>query len=253
VLAGSRIITAGAGMAVAAVFAIFGGLAITAIIVSVMTVGHNFAIDYVFYREVGARFLADGSYYLPHQLAGPYHVTIMVDVLYPPAALALFVPFTFIPAILWWAVPLGMLGYVVYSYRPGPWTLLAILCLVAWPRVMSAVINGNTDMWVAAGVAGGLRWGWPVALVALKPVFAPFALIGIRNRWTWAIGIALLIVSLPMLSDYITAMRNIQTDPIAYSAGSLPFALIPLVAYVGRRGYIRSKVGPLLSRIDVQS
>jgi hypothetical protein len=207
------------------------GLLVMVVVMGIASRGHDIGIDYQFYRDVGARWLADGTYYLPHQLAGPYEVTLMVDVLYPPAALPLFVPFVWLPAILWWAIPLGILGYVVWSYRPGPWALLAILCLVAWPRTIGAVMFGNTDMWVAAGVAGGLRWGWPIALVALKPVFAPFLLIGIRDWRAWALGLGLLVVSLPMMGDYLTAMLNVQTSPIAYSIGSLPFALIPLVAW----------------------
>jgi hypothetical protein len=230
------------GLLQGAVFAVVGGLAVMAIILSWMIRGGDLAIDYVFYRDVGARFLEDGTYYLPHQLAGPYPVTLMVDVLYPPAALVLFVPFVWLPAVLWWAIPLAVIAYVVWSCHPGPWTWLAILCLVAWPRVMTALIYGNTDLWMAAGIAGGIRWGWPVALLALKPVFAPFALIGIRNRWTWVLGIGLLVVSLPMLADYVTAMRNVQVSPIDYSLGSLPILLIPLVAWCSRcRPVARSK------------
>jgi hypothetical protein len=212
--------------------AVVAGLAVMAILVSLSS-RTDLGIDYGFYRDVGARFLEDGTYYLPHQLAGPYPVTLMVDVLYPPAALLLFVPFVWLPAVLWWAIPLGILGYVVWSYRPGPWTWLTILCLAAWPRTVGAIMFGNTDMWVAAGIAGGLRWGWPVALVALKPVFLPFAVIGIRDRWTWVVGLGLLVVSLPMLADYITAMRNVQTSAIQYSIGSMPFALLPIVASLG--------------------
>jgi hypothetical protein len=219
-------------MARAVVFGIVAGLAVMSVLVSIGSRSDLF-IDYVFYRDVGARWLEDGTYYLPHQLAGPYEVTLMVDVLYPPAALLLFVPFVWLPAVLWWAIPLGILGYVVWSYRPGPWAWLAILCLAAWPRTVGAIMFGNTDMWVAAGIAGGLRWGWPVALVALKPVFLPFAIIGIRNRWTWVVGVGLLVVSLPMLADYVAAMRNVQTSAIQYSIGSMPFALLPIVASLG--------------------
>lgn len=41
----------------------------------------DLGIDYMFYRDVGARWLTDGSFYLAHQLAGPYDIALMVDVL----------------------------------------------------------------------------------------------------------------------------------------------------------------------------
>ena len=48
-----------------------------------------------------------------HQLAGPYDVTLMTDVLYPPSALLLFVPFSILPIVLWWVVPIAITGYSV--------------------------------------------------------------------------------------------------------------------------------------------
>ena len=36
-------------------------------------------MDWEFYRDLGASWLANGSYYQPHQLAGPYVFTTMVD------------------------------------------------------------------------------------------------------------------------------------------------------------------------------
>ena len=42
-------------------------------------------------------------------------------------------------------------------------------------------------------------------------------------------------VSLPMLPDYIVAARNLVVDdPFAYWTVSLPFALLPIVAWAGR-------------------
>jgi len=203
--------------------------------VAITTRGHEAGIDYVFYRDVGAQWLADGSFYAPRQLTGqPYEHLPMSDVIYPPTALVLFVPFVFLPAILWWIIPLAVLAFVVWGYRPSPWAWVGIAFLIAWPRTFGAVLFGNTDMWVAAFVAGGLRWGWPAAFLIIKPTFAPLALVGIRRRSTWIVGIVLVLLTLPMLSDYITAMRNVRFDGFAYAYVSLPFALIPLVAYFGR-------------------
>jgi hypothetical protein len=190
-------------------------------------------LDYRFYRDVGARWIAEGTYYLPHQLAGPYDVTLMQDVLYPPAALLLFVPLVFVPAFVWWAVPITVMGVALHRLRPGPAGLAVAMLLFLWPRASAAYLYGNTDMWVAAGVAGGILWGWPAILVALKPTLAPLSLVGIRSPW-WFVGAAVILaVSLPMLVDYITAMRNLRID-VGYSLGSLPLALIPIVFWVAR-------------------
>jgi hypothetical protein len=209
------------------------GLLVTELVVGVGSAlqSGSIGIDYVFYRDVGAGWLADGTYYRPHQLTGqPYHLRINESVVYPPAALLLFVPLVWTPAIVWWAVPLGALAYVLWGFRLSRWGWLVVAVLCLWPRLQSSVLYGNTDMWVAAGVAAGIRWGWPAALIALKPVFLPLALVGIRHWSTWALGAALLVVSLPLLPAYITVMRTVRFSP-DYSVGSIVFAVLPLVAW----------------------
>ena len=200
------------------------------------TGGWYIGMDYDFYRGVGARWLADGSYYWPHQLAGPYDVRLMVDVLYPPTALVLFVPLVFLPAVVWWLVPAGIIGYALYRWRPGPFAICGMLLLLMWPRAMGAIFHGNTDMWVAAGVAGALLWGWPAAIVALKPTFLPLALLGIRRRAWWVaagLGVVSIIPMLGLWLDYVTAMRNLHIG-WEYSLGSIPIAVLPLVGWLGR-------------------
>ena len=88
------------------------------------------AVDYDLYMEATRRWLAGGPFYEPYQLAGPYPITAG-DILYPPFALVLLVPFTVLPAILWWAIPLAIVGVVVARLRPDPrlWPFLA-LCIV---------------------------------------------------------------------------------------------------------------------------
>lgn len=201
------------------------------------TQGWYIGMDYDFYRGVGARWLADGSYYWPHQLAGPYDVSLMVDVLYPPTALVLFVPLVFLPAVVWWLIPAAILGYALYRWRPDYRAWPVLLLLIMWPRAMGAVFHGNTDMWVAAGVAGALLWGWPAAIVALKPTFLPLALLGIGKRAWWiAVGVGLVnvVLTLPLWLDYVTAMRNLHIS-LDYSLGSIPIVVLPLVAWMARR------------------
>jgi hypothetical protein len=175
-------------------------------------------------------------YYLPHQLTGPYDVTLMADVLYPPTGLLLFVPAAVLPWPLWWA-PAAILVAVAWGWRPAWWGIAIALILLTWPRAHAAFLYGNTDMWVAAAVAGGLRWGWPAVLITIKPTLAPFALIGIRRRSMWlsvaAMG-AFLLLSLPLWLDYISAMSNLRIGS-DYSVGSLPLVLVPVVLWAARQ------------------
>ena len=46
----------------------------------------------------------------------PYDLAPMADVLYPPHALFLFVPLVFVPAIVWWVVPIAVITYAVWRW-----------------------------------------------------------------------------------------------------------------------------------------
>jgi hypothetical protein len=211
-----------------------GALLAVLVIVSAQSV--EWGIDYGFYRDTGARFLEDGVWYLPHQLAGPYDVTLMVDNLYPPSAIALFVPAAVLPSILWWAIPIAVTGYAIHRFRPGPLAIAGMLLLLCWPRAHAAFLFGNTDMWGMAAVAAGLVWGWPAVLLLLKPTFAPLALLGVRHRSWWLAlgGMAVFgLLTLPLWLDYLTAMTNVRASG-DYSLGSLPLLMVPIVARLGR-------------------
>jgi hypothetical protein len=197
-------------------------------------IGPKLGDDYRFYREIGERWVEGHPVYLAHQLAGPYVVTLQVDNLYPPFALLLFVPFVWLPAVLWWAVPLGVLGFLLVNWRPAWWALPVIAVLFAWPKTLSTVLWGNIDMWLAAFVAAGLQWRWPAAFILLKPSLAPFAVIGVRDPRFWITAGILLVVSIPLLSEYVAVMRNLII-PLDYSLGSIPTLLIPVAAWAGRR------------------
>jgi hypothetical protein len=200
----------------------------------------SLGFDYAFYRDIGARFLGGGPVYWPYQLAGPYDFTGQLDNLYPPNALLLFGPAAALPwplaAFLWWAIPLGVIGYAFWRWRPQLPSLAVALFLLSTPKMLSAVVMGNTDLWLTATVAAALLWGWPAVFVLLKPTLAPFMLIGIRRRAWWAaLGVmALTLVMLPLWLDYITAMRNIQISTL-YSWSSVPLLVAPVVAWADRR------------------
>ena len=196
--------------------------------------------DLHYYQFVARRWLDTGIYYTDRQLGGPYEVQTLVDNLYPPHALYLFVPFLYLPDILWWILPLGLIAYVVWWCRPVAWMWPLLALIVLFPKTPNQILYGNTDMWVAAAIAGGVRWAWPSVLVTFKPSLAFFALIGIRARSWWIAAGVLVIASLPFLSlwlDYPTAMTN-SSAKFWYSFGNLPFFVLPIVAFLGstRRG-----------------
>ena len=87
-----------------------------------------------------------------------------------------------------------------------------MLVLLMWPRAESAFIFGNSDMWMAAGIAAGLRWGWPALLLVLKPIFLPLAALG-ANRVSWWVGAGVIVlVSLAMLPLW-SAVRRRHAQP----------------------------------------
>lgn len=198
----------------------------------------SFGYDYSFYLGVGLRWVDMGVYYVPYQLAGPYPFHDMVDNLYPPTALFLFVPAAFTPAITWWLMPAALLTYALRKWRPSPWTWVAIALLMCWPKSYIAWIFGNTEIWVMAAVASGLLWGWPAASIAfLKPVFAPFGVVGIRRRSWWMASAGLAVVSLVMLSmwlDYVAVIANVRMESDLIKFQGLPMLFIPVIAWLGR-------------------
>ena len=217
---------------------IFIGIALSTISLwsEIVTQG---ATDYAFYVRQAERWFAGGGFYELHQLAGIYSPTGGVDNLYPPPALLLFLPFVWLPALLWWAIPLAIVGVTVCSFRPAPSTWPAMAFLAWLPRSESIVIWGNTTMWLVAFVALGLRFGWPSVLVLIKPYFAPFALIGFGRRpWIIAAVVfgAVNVLLLPVWLDYLAAWRNATNWPgLGYSPADFLVISIPLVAWLARR------------------
>ena len=202
-------------------------------------------VDFVLYRDVTARWLGGGPYVEPYQVAGPYEIRAG-DVLYPPVALWLFVPFAVLSSVSWivaaalfWVIPLAATAWVVRVLRPHPvvWPLLA-LC-VANPTTLLKIWTGNPVMWsmaaTALAVVGSSRFAAPFVL--LKPSLAPFALFGIRRR-SWWLGLAVLVaLSLPfgaLWGDWVASVLNSRGGGVLYSALEIPMLLLPLVAWVGR-------------------
>jgi hypothetical protein len=193
-------------------------------------------IDFALYRDVAARWLAGGPFYEPHQLAGPY-VVAHGDILYPPVGLWLFVPFTVLPAFLWWAIPAALTVWAIARVRPRPavWPLMA-LCL-AWPTTPLKIWTGNPVMWAAAAMSVAIVYRWAAPFALLKPSLFPFAAFGIRER-AWWVGLGvLLLLCLPfggLWADWVASVINSRGSGPLYSVLEAPMLLLPLVAWAGR-------------------
>ena len=217
------------------------GVALEAVVLyGIVNDQHAIGLDLPFYKSIAQRWLDSGVYYTDQQLAGPYQVQTEVTNLYPPTALYLFVPFLFLPAILWWVVPLALFGYVIWWCRPAPWSLPILALIMLDPKSLNLILYGNSDLWVAAAIAAGVRWGWPAVLVTFKPSVGIFALIGIRTRAWWIAAAAVALASLPFLAlwiDYPKVTLN-STAGIWYSLPELPYLLLPVIAWLTstRRG-----------------
>jgi hypothetical protein len=205
-----------------------------------------FGVDFRLYQDATARWLASGQFYAPYQLAGPYPISAG-DILYPPVALWLFVPFALdggpvldaLQAVVWWALPLGVVAGVVVALRPRPlaWPLIAF-CLVN-PTTLLKIWTGNPVIWsmaaMALAVVGASRFAAPFVL--LKPSLAPFALFGIRRRSWWAGAAVFVVLCLPfgaMWLDWLTTLRNSQGGGLLYSSLEVFLLLLPLAAWWGR-------------------
>ena len=229
-----------------ALVGVSGGLSI-----AILVVGASFAaalaadpaamrgyggVDFNLYRDATARWLIGGAFYPSAQLAGAY--ALPGAILYPPVALWLFAPFTVLPALLWWAIPLGATGWAIVRMRPGPlaWPLMAA-CLAA-PVFHVKVLTGNPVLWVQAAVALGCLYSWPAVLVLIKPSLAPLALIG-ANRRSWMRALVIIgLVSLPfgaMWVDWITSMLNLEGGDLLYSLMDWPLVALPLAAWAERQ------------------
>jgi hypothetical protein len=199
--------------------------------------GTDWGADLRGYVEASRSWLAGDGFYLPRQLNGPYPIELG-DVLYPPTALYLFIPFLVLPYQLWWVLAVGLLGFIVWSWRPGVWAVASILVCLAFPNQPVLYFRGAPVIVFAALVAAALRWKWPGALILLKPSILPFALIGIRTRRWWITAGILVVLTLPLvplIPDWLRAVVNARgPDGWLYSVKDLPLLMVPVIAYLGR-------------------
>ncbi len=191
--------------------------------------------DFRIYLDATARWLEGGSFYLPHQLMGPYQIA-NGDVLYPPQVIYLVAPFLVLPGLLWWAVPLAGTVAALRHVRPSLWRLAGLVLCLLPPIGLQEILKGNPVMWALmfeALAVAGLPTG---PLVAIKTSLLPFALVGVRRRGWWIVGGLSIVATLPLLGlmrDWLVAVTNSDGGPL-YSIKDVPLMLVPLVAGVGR-------------------
>jgi hypothetical protein len=197
-------------------------------------------IDWHCNANAARSWLEGNGYFLARQLHGPYLAQTATsqdlgEVLYPPIALLLFVPFVFLPDVAWWLVPTLLTAAAIQRMRPASWSwpILAILLAMSG----GPIVAGNPGMWLIPAVLWGLIAGWPGVLVLLKPSVFPLALVGITRR-SWWIGLGLLmLVSVPFGSLWVQWVQVIvdqRGSNVFYSLGQWPIFLIPLVAWAAR-------------------
>jgi hypothetical protein len=206
--------------------------------------------DYALYMQAASHWLATGDFYPASQLQGPYAIPAVGGaILYPPTTLLLFVPFSFLPAVLWWAIPLAVIGWAIVVHRPGPLTWPVLAMLLWYPTTNLKLLGGNpTTLWFTAILAVATIRPAASALFFLKPSLIPFALLGARRLSWWVTLGATVAVSLPFIglwAQYVSVLLDAR-DPsgLLYSLHDLPTMLIPMAAWIGgRRSPIRERQG----------
>ncbi|MGP1673948.1 MAG: hypothetical protein ACTS8Z_01880 [Candidatus Limnocylindrales bacterium] len=184
------------------------------------------------YMDAARRFLDTGTPYLASEVLAPFDYQPLTF-LHPPNALYLMVPFAFLPDAAWYLVPLAIIAISLYAWQPARWAWPILALCLAWPRSQSMIVTGNTDLWVAAFVALGCRYGWPALLIGIKPSLAPVALVGVRHRSWWLalpVGIAACVPFGSLWFDWLAVVRNAPGD-LLYSVLALPLILMPFIAW----------------------
>lgn len=222
----------------------------------------TFGTDYRVMVAWAGRWLTTGQPYFDYQLAGPYttaaHPGADGPIMYPPTVLLLVTPFLWLPAVLWWAIPITVTAWAVWRLRPRPlvWPFLALL--VAFPMTSWFVVTGNPVMWFVAACAAGAAGGPWAVTVLLKPTLAPFALIGVWRR-DWWLGLGLVALAsvgfLPLWVDYATVARNAADGMgLLYNVNQYPMMMIPVIAWLGRsQAALPARVPAVARRADARA
>jgi hypothetical protein len=206
---------------------------ITFVVVQQALTNPAFGLDYRWHVDAARRLLDTGTPYWPWQISGPYEISDGA-ILYPPTAFLLFIPFIWLPAVLWWAIPIGVTVLAMAVHRPPTWAWAVMGGLVGFEKSLNVYVFGNPSMWVVAAIAAGTILAWPFLLVVAKPTFGPIGLLGIRHRSWWIAAILLGLASIPfgrVWLDWVAVVRNSNVS-VLYNLPTLPLMVAPMVAWL---------------------
>jgi hypothetical protein len=200
-------------------------------------------LDIGHYLDGTQRWLNTGTPYLPNEVRAPFQYQPLTF-LHPPVSMYLFLPFLVLPLALWWAIPLSIVVWSIASWRPAFWSWPILVGALVFSRFHVPLIVGNTDLWVWAGVAAGLRFGWPALVVVVKPSLAPLMFAGAK-RAEWWVGAAFVTVAcLPFGRLWLDWVAVIHHSPagVTYSVANLPWLVVPIVAWAARSKRVNSRL-----------
>jgi hypothetical protein len=198
-------------------------------------------LDWLGYRAGFERLLATGTPYAPFELAGPF-TPEHLDFIHPPNALVLIAPFAIMPHpldyILWIAIPIAIFWFLLRDLPWWAWPAVAFLSMTN--SLQYPILNGNSSLFMTAIFGLGIRYGWVVGLLAMKPTLAPLAIVALRrSRRTIAVAAAIAIVpilaTLPWVGDYLTVARNMQGIPVTYSISNYSLIALAALPWVARK------------------
>ena len=147
--------------------------------------------DYRLYEAAAARSLHGDLSSIPRRW--PVHTASGTSrgerYLYPPVILWLLVPFTVLPALLWWAIPV-LDHRLVGEARSGPawWAWPVLLVIAVVPDTPTVFLSGNPAMRALAALSLGAVLRSPLLFVLLKPSLFPFACWVWDQRWWLALA-----------------------------------------------------------------
>jgi hypothetical protein len=149
------------------------------------------------------------------------------------------------PAPLWWAIPIVVTALALRRLRPPVWGWVVLAAVLVYKRTLIAIVLGNPSIWAFAGILAGAAWGAPGVLALVKPVLAPFALTGARQRSFWialAVVAGVSLLFLPMWPTYVQVLRDAHnTRDIWYVIGELPSGMALGIVGVGAGRDARAK------------
>jgi len=188
------------------------------------------------YLDGTRRWIETGTPYLASEVAAPFDYAPLTF-LHPPTSLPFFAAFLVLPPILWWALPIGIVAAVVAAYRPAAWTWPLMAAGLITPGFATALVVGNSNIWVWAFFALAVRFKWPAAvLAAFKPSLMVLGLAGMGRSSTWMVASLIGFSSLVFGSLWWQWVMVVINSPAGwnYSLGNLPWLVLPAFAFLGR-------------------